>query len=112
MRECLLLDNQSSVLVFCNPEYVKNIRAAERELSLQSNGGTLPIKNIADYDGFEELVWFFQNAMTSILSLTQVKREYEVSYNDEDFNIHRAKHGYTDMVFKPHPNELHVLVAL
>jgi hypothetical protein len=30
MRECLLLDNQSLVHVFCNPEHVDNIRAAER----------------------------------------------------------------------------------
>ena len=80
MRECLLLDNQSSVHVFCNPKYVNNIRAGKRELSLQSNGGTLPIKNIANYNGFEELVWFSQNAMTNILSLTHVKQEYEVSY--------------------------------
>jgi hypothetical protein len=31
MRECLLLDNQSLVHVFCNREYADNIRAAERE---------------------------------------------------------------------------------
>ena len=95
--------------MFCNPEYVKNIRAVVvRKLSLQGNGGTLPIKHIANYDGFEESVFFFVNAMTNILSLSQVKREYEVSYNSEDFIIHRAKHGYTDMVFKPHPSGLHV----
>jgi hypothetical protein len=77
-------------------------------MSLQSNAGTLPIKNIANYDGFEESVWFSQDAMTNILSSTQVKREYEVSYDGDDFIIHRAKHGYTDMVFKPHPSGLHV----
>ena len=58
MRECLLLDNQSLVHVFCNPEYVNNIRAAERELSLQSNGGTLPISDIANFNGFKEAVWY------------------------------------------------------
>jgi hypothetical protein len=108
MRECLLLDNQSLVHVFCNREYVDNIRAAERELSLQSNGGTLPISDIADYNGFEEAVWYSNDAMTKILSLSRVKREYEVSYDGEDFIIHRAKHGYSDMVFKPHPSGLHV----
>ena len=107
-RECLLLDNQSSVHVFCNREYVDNIRATERELSLQSNGGTLPISDIADYNGFEEAVWYSNDAMTNILSLSRVKREYEVSYDGEDFIIHRAKHGYSDMVFKPHPSGLHV----
>jgi hypothetical protein len=108
MRECLLLDNQSSVHVFCNREYVDNIRAAERELSLKSNGGTLPISDIANFNGFEEAVWYSNDAMTNILSLSHVKCEYDVSYNREDFIIHRAKHGYADMVFKPHPSGLHV----
>ncbi len=46
--------------------------------------------------------------MTNILSLSHVKHEYAVSYDGEDFIIHRAKHGYTDMVFKPHLSGLHV----
>ncbi len=46
--------------------------------------------------------------MTNILSLFRVKREYAVSCDGEDFIIHHAKHGYTDMVFKPHPSRLHV----
>jgi hypothetical protein len=46
--------------------------------------------------------------MTNILSLSGVKREYDVSYDREDFIIHHAKHGYTDMVFKPHPSGLHI----
>jgi hypothetical protein len=108
MRECLLLNNQSLVHVFCNQEYVDNIRAAERELSLQSNGGTLPISNIANFNGFGEAVWYSNDAMTNILSLSRVKHEYDVSYDGEDFIIHCAKHGYADMVFKPHPSRLHV----
>jgi hypothetical protein len=104
MRECLLLGNQSLIHVFCNPEYVNNIRAAERELPLQSNGGTLPISDIADCNGFEESVWYSDDAMTNILSLSHVKHEYAVSYDGKDFIIHRAKHEYTDMVFKPHPS--------
>jgi len=108
MRECLLLDNQSSVHVFCNREYVDNIRATERKLSLQSNGGTLPISDIANYKGFEETVWYSNDAMTNILSLSRVKREYEVIYDGEGLIFHRAKHGYSDMVFKPHPSGLHV----
>ncbi len=94
--------------MYCNPEYVVNVRAAERELSLQSNGGTLPISNIADFNGFEKSVWYSDDAMTNILSLSPVKHEYAVSYDKEDFIIHHAEHGYIDMVFKPHPSGLHV----
>ncbi len=46
--------------------------------------------------------------MTNMLSLSRVKGEYAVSYDGEDFIIYRAKHGYTDMVFKPQPSGLHV----
>jgi hypothetical protein len=49
-------------------------------------------------------VWFSKQAMTNILSLAKVKLEYPVSYSGDDFIVHRAKHGYTYMVFKPHPS--------
>jgi hypothetical protein len=77
-------------------------------LSLQSNGGTLPISDTANFNRFEEAVWYSNDAMTNILSLSRVKREYDVSYDGEDFIIHHAKHGYADMVFKPHLSRLHV----
>ena len=109
LRGHVLLDNQSSVHVFCDPELVNNIRKGERQLSLESNGGKLPISDIANFEGFEEAVWFSTEAMTNILSLAVVKREYEVSYDGDAFIIHRAKHGYPDMVFKPHESGLHVL---
>ena len=109
LRDYVLLDNQSSVHVFCNPEFVGNVRKAGRQLELESNGGKLPISSIADVDGFEKSVWFSEDAMTNILSLSQVKQEYDVSYDGDDFIIHRAKRGYPDMVFKPHSSGLHVL---
>ena len=54
-------------------------------------------------------MWFFEKAMTNILSLAVVKREYQVRYDEDYFIIHRAKHRYPDMVFKPHSSGLHVL---
>jgi hypothetical protein len=109
LRDYVLLDNQSSVHVFCNPELVGDVRKAARHLELESNGGKLPISSIANVDGFEKSVWFSEDAMTNILSLSQVKQEYDVSYDGNDFIIHRAKRGYPDMVFKPHSSGLHVL---
>jgi hypothetical protein len=109
LRDYVLLDNQSLVHVFCNPELVGNVRKAVRDLELESNGGKLPISSIANVDGFEKPVWFSEDAMTNILSLSQVKQEYDVSYDGDDFIIHRAKLGYPDMVFKPHSSGLHVL---
>ena len=108
MSDHLLLDNQSSVHVFCNPEYVSDIRAAAWEMQLKSNGGKLPITEIADFEGFEEAVWFSERAMTNILSLARVKKEYPVTYEGDDFIIHRSSKGFSDMVFVPDPSGLHV----
>jgi hypothetical protein len=108
MRNHLLLDNQSLVHVFCNSQFVSNVRSAERQLKLTSNGGNLPISEVADFDGFNKEVWYSEDAITNILSLSLVKHEYSISYDGEDFIIHQAKHGYADMMFKPHPSGLHM----
>jgi hypothetical protein len=108
MRNHLLLDNQSLVHMFCNPQFVSNVRSAERTLKLTSNGGNLPILEVADFDGFNKEVWYLEDAITNILSLSLVKHEYSISYDGEDLIIHQAKHGYADMVLKPHPSGLHV----
>jgi hypothetical protein len=108
MRNHLLLDNQSLVHLFCNPQFVSDVRSAEKQLQLKSNGDNLPISEVADFNGFNEEVWYLEDAITNILSLSLVKHEYSISYDGEDFIIHQAKHGYADMVFKPHPSGLHV----
>ncbi len=108
MRNHLLLDSQSLVHVFCNPQFVSNVRSVERQLKLTSNGGNLPISEVADFDGFNKEVWYSEDAITNILSLSLVKHENSISYDGEGFIIHQAKHGYADMVFKPHPSGLHV----
>ena len=43
LRQHILLDNQLSVHIMCNPDYVINIRAATGTMQLKSNGGKLPI---------------------------------------------------------------------
>ena len=69
LRGHILLDNQSSVHVFCDPNLVLNIWKASRQLSLKINGSMLPISDIATLKGFEELVWFSEEAMTNIVGL-------------------------------------------
>ena len=89
MSDTLLLDNQSSVHVFCNPDYVSDVRNAAWKMQLRSNGGKMLINEIATYKGFNKAVWFSTTAMTNILSFARVKREYRITYDEDDFIIHR-----------------------
>ena len=75
---------------------------------LKSNGGKLPISQVADFEGFETETWFSRNAMTNILSFSLVRSEYDVTYDGDSFIIHRAAKGFPDMVFKPHKSGLNV----
>jgi hypothetical protein len=66
LREVVLLNNQSTVNIFRNKEFVSNIRPAPEPLILKSNGDELiahHIPNVADYD---EPVWFSKKAITNI----------------------------------------------
>jgi hypothetical protein len=75
---------------------------------LKSNGGSLPINEVANFKRFKRETWFLRNAMTNILSFSLVKSEYDITYDGDAFIIHRAVNGYSDMVIKPHKSGLHV----
>ena len=71
-----LKDNQSSMHIMCNPDYMSNIRAVTGTMHLKSNSGKLPINKIADFEGFNESVLSSEKAITNILSLSRAKNEY------------------------------------
>ena len=41
LRKVVLLDNQSTIPLFCNKQLVKNIRKAKKLMTLKSNGGSM-----------------------------------------------------------------------
>ncbi len=109
LREVILLDNQSTVDVFCNKKIVRNIRLAPEPLTLKSNGGELIIYHIADVDDYYEPVWFSKQAIVNIFSLKTMKKQYKVTYDsvEESFLVHREIVGLPNLSFKEHSNGLH-----
>jgi hypothetical protein len=96
------------VHIMCDPDFVDNIREARQQMVLKSNGGKLPINEVANFEGFEQEMWISRDAMTNILSFSLVKSEYDITYDGDSFIVHRAAKCYSDMVFKPHKSGLHV----
>ncbi|KAI2506113.1 Reverse transcriptase (RNA-dependent DNA polymerase) [Fragilaria crotonensis] len=112
MRDWILLDNQSSVSVFCNKELVQNIRRSnDGDMHLSTNGGVLVTTHKADLPQWGE-VWFNESAITNIISYAEMADRYRITYDsgkEDAFIVHLSddkavrftRLGNNLYVFKP-----------
>jgi len=109
MKEVILLDSQSTICVFCNKKLLATINTAKSPLRLRSNGGTMLLKKTATTENYDQEVWYSPNAITNILSLKNVKKQYRVTYDSDDsyFVVHREDCGLPNIIFREHESGLH-----
>jgi hypothetical protein len=109
LRGVVLLDNQLTVNISCNKEFVSNIQPAPEPLILKSNGGKLIAHHIANIADYNEPVWFSKKAITNIFMLKNMKKQYRVTYNslEETFLVHCKAAGLPNLLFEEHGNGLH-----
>ena len=65
----VLLDNQTTVDVFCNVDLLDNICPAENTLDIRSNSGTTSTSYQGDLPGYGT-VWYHPEGIANILSLS------------------------------------------
>jgi len=95
----VLLDSQSTVSVFRNAKYLKDIRKGNKRLKVHTNGGTQFSSLIGD-TSFGE-VWYNPNSLANILSMAAVRKQYRITM---DRSVEAAMYGHrkdgTMMKFK------------
>jgi hypothetical protein len=107
----ILLDNESTMDLFCNKHFVTGVAKSYDSVTVTGNGGTLVVKQKATLNGYHTKIWFDKRAITNILALANVAKQYCVTYDSGDtkgFVVHRAKFGLPDMRFELHRSGLHI----
>jgi hypothetical protein len=109
LKEVILLDNQSTMDLFCNAALVKKISKSRSNMQLKSNGGTMVVTRKAVMEGYNKNVWFSTRAIANIIALRNFIDQYRVTYSSDDlmFVVHRESESNPNMEFKMHKSGLH-----
>jgi hypothetical protein len=78
MKALILLDSDSTDTMFCNPEYVTNIREANYPLSISTNGRQLKSHKKCDIPHMDN-VWHNENSITNITSLKHMTDKFQLT---------------------------------
>ena len=108
-RDWLLLDNQSSVHIFCNKNLLEDIHETTDKLVLMTNGGVLTTKMKGRAKGIG-WVWFHPKAITNILSLGLLEEMYRITYDsvkEKSFVVHKSELDHVK--FKKNSNGLYII---
>ena len=110
LRDVILLDNESTMDLFCNKDLVTEIAKTTGKMTVEGNGGKMQVRHKATVPGYARRVWFDKKAITNIISLSNLRAQYRITYDSDassSFTVHREAVNLPNMEFKMHPSGLH-----
>lgn len=85
------LDSMSTVDIFADKRLLRNVRFVDDTMYIACNAGTVVVRQKGDLPGYGP-VWYHENAIANILSLSNLQRRYRVTFDSKagnQFVVHR-----------------------
>jgi len=94
--------------LFCNKALVDKTSKSGDKMRLKSNSGSMLVNEKATIPGYKKKVWFSTKAITNIIALSNLIKQYRVTYDSNDlmFVVH-CEPSKTSMEFRMHGSGLH-----
>ena len=107
-KDFLLVDSQSTINLFSNPNHVANIRKTYHPIRIHCNKGTKFTTKEVDFGNIG--VYFDESGIANVLSLFKLGQKYHITYNSRDRGgVFRVTTTKGVLEFKPTSCGLHAL---
>jgi hypothetical protein len=90
LKNCITLDNGSTLSLFSNPDLVQDIRTSSKTLSLATNAGVKQSNREANVPGFGK-VYYDEDAIANIFGFSDLKKKHRITYDSnkkDEFLVH------------------------
>jgi hypothetical protein len=95
----ILLDSQSTADIFCNAALLSDIHESGRWINIHCNAGVRQVTKVGTLKNYGE-VWYFEDAIASILSLAKMSKRYPVKFNSVNGNQFVIIQPNKEVIFK------------